>query len=100
MSSDAPPVVVVTVHLPLLADALSRVLQRGLLIPGQRLPPGDAVQVITLDHEPDKEAVHVLHLPETTGDPALLRSSGHSISLVLRTLEDVAGLIQDLLARS
>lgn len=96
---DAPPTVVVAVHLPLLAEALARVLQRGLLGPDQRTPAGDAVEVITLDRVPDPEAVHVLHLPETVGDPALLASPGRSAALVLRTLDDVAGLVRELLVR-
>lgn len=99
MTSAEPPVVVVAVHQPLLAEALARVLQRGLLIPEPRRAPGAAVQVITLDLEPDPEAVHVLHLPETVGDPARLESPGHSVSLVLRTLADVAGLVDELLTR-
>lgn len=86
------PQVVIAVHQPLLAGALARVLRRGLA-------QGQDVEVITLDREPAGEAVHVLRLPETVGDPAVLDSPGRSISLVLWTLQDVTDLVRDLLAR-
>jgi len=99
MDNHEPPVVVVSVHLPLLAEALARVLQRGLASGGPIEPPGAAVQVITLDREPDRDALHVLRLPETVGNPAVLESPGRSVSLVLWTLDDVAGLVGELLLR-
>ena len=99
MDDDDPPLVVVAVHLPLLAEALARVLQRGLVDPRPIAPPGPAVQVITLDRVPDPDAVHVLRLPETVGNPAILESPGSSVSLVLWTLDDVAGLVGELLRR-
>lgn len=84
------PQVVIAVHQPLLAGALAHVLRRGLV--GE-----DAVEVITLDREPDDGAVHVLRLPETLGDPAVLESPGRSVSLVLWSLQDVTDLVRDLL---
>ena len=95
-----PPQVVVSVHQPLLAEALARVLCRGLLRPASAAAPGGAVAVITLDQAPDPGAVYVLRLPETVGDPAVLESPGNHLSLVLWTLEDVASLVDDLLSRS
>lgn len=88
---DGSPQVVITVHQPLLAGALAHVLRRGLA-------QEEAVEVITLDREPDSEAVHVLRLPETLGDPAVLESPGRSISLVLWSLQDVTDLVRDLLS--
>lgn len=86
------PQVVIAVHQPLLAGALAHVLRR-------RLAAEDTVEVITLDREPDAEAVHVLRLPETLGDPAVLESPGGSVSLVLWSLQDVTDLVRDLLTR-
>ena len=86
---DAPQVVI-AVHQPLLAGALARVLRRGLA-------EEQDVEVITLDREPDAGAVHVLRLPETVGDPAVLESPGCTVSLVLWTLQDVTDLVRDLL---
>lgn len=89
---EGSPQVVIAVHQPLLAGALARVLRRGLA-------GDDAVEVITLDRAPDEEAVHVLRLPETVGDPAVLESPGGSVSLVLWSLQDVTDLVRDLLTR-
>lgn len=91
---DGSPQVVISVHQPLLAGALAHVLRRELL--GRA--PDMAVDVITLDREPDAEAVHVLRLPETLGDPAVLDSPGRSVSLVLWSLQDVTDLVRDLLS--
>lgn len=89
---DGSPQVVIAVHQPLLAGALAHVLRRGLA-------QEEAVEVITLDREPDSEAVYVLRLPETLGDPAVLESPGGSVSLVLWSLQDVTDLVRDLLTR-
>ena len=91
---DGSPQVVISVHQPLLAGALAHVLRRELL----DTTSGMSIDVITLDREPDAEAVHVLRLPETLGDPAVLESPGRSISLVLWSLQDVTDLVRDLLA--
>src|SRR4051812_1709396 len=99
MDRDEPPLVVVSVHVPLLAEVLGRVLQRGLASPRQADPPGGAVQVITLDREPDRDAVHVLRLPESPEIPAVLESPGRCVSLGLWTLEDVVGLVEGLIER-
>lgn len=93
VDEDDAPQVVISVHQTLLAGALARVLRRDLA----REAPG-SIEVITLDREPDSEAVHVLHLPETLGDPAVLESPGRSVSLVLWSLQDVMDLVRDLLA--
>lgn len=90
---DGSPQVVIAVHQPLLAGALAHVLRRELL----DTTSGTAIDVITLDREPDAEAVHVLRLPETLGDPAVLESPGRSVSLVLWSLQDVTDLVRDLL---
>ena len=93
MDEDDAPQVVISVHQTLLASALARVLRRDLA--------GDepsSIQVITLDRRPDAEAVHVLRLPETLGDPAVLESPGRCVSLVLWSLQDVTDLVRDLLS--
>lgn len=92
VDGDGSPQVVIAVHQPLLAGALAHVLRR-------RLAGEDAVEVITLDREPADGAVHVLRLPETLGDPAVLESPGRSVSLVLWSLQDVTDLVRDLLTR-
>ena len=58
-------------------------------------------QVVIAVHQPllAGALAHVLRLPETVGDPAVLDSPGRSISLVLWTLQDVTDLVRDLLAR-
>lgn len=92
---DVSPQVVIAVHQPLLAGALAHVLRRELLDRASDM----AIDVITLDREPDSGAVHVLRLPETLGDPAVLESPGRSVSLVLWSLQDVTDLVRDLLSR-
>lgn len=94
VDEEPAPQVVIAVHQPLLAGALAHVLRRELL--GKT--SGMTIDVITLDREPDAEALHVLRLPETLGDPAVLESPGRSVSLVLWSLEDVTELVRDLLA--
>lgn len=95
VDEDDAPLVVISVHQTLLAGALARVLRRDL---AQDAP--ESIEVITLDRRPDAGAVHVLRLPETMGDPAVLESPGRSVSLVLRSLQDVTELVRDLLAAS
>lgn len=92
MDEDDAPQVVIAVHQTLLAGALGRVLRRDL---AREWP--ESIEVITLDRTPDAEATHVLRLPETLGDPAVLESPGRSVSLVLWSLQDVTDLVRDLL---
>ena len=87
------PQVVISVHQTLLAGALARVMRRDLA----RDAPS-SIEVITLDRRPDAKAVHVLRLPETLGDPAVLESPAGTVSLVLRSLDDVTDLVRDLLS--
>lgn len=93
------PQVVVAAHPPLLAQVLERVLGEAAREHRPDGEEGAAVQVITLDRTPDPEAVHVLRLPETAGDPAVLESPGHSTWVVLSSVDDVTELVTELLRR-
>lgn len=87
-----PPTIVVTAHPPLLAELLSRVLVR---------PRGACdVEVIGLDRPPNPDAVHVLHLPETPGDPAWLLSPDGKRWMVLTTLAEVTRVVDELRSRA